>query len=519
MNPDLLNQIPEPLRKQVADDFRAQIEKATAALEIKVHLLSEQLRLLRIKKHGPGAERLNALQLSLLEAEPVVTAAEVEAEAAQPETHKQAGPRPAARKQPVRGALPADMPREQRVIALHPEQCVCGQCGGEKKVIGYEKSERLEVRPLDYYVLETLREKRACPRCEELGVSVAPVPASIVEKGILGDGLVIDVILKKFADHSPLYRQAGAIERDAGVAVSQSTLGSATLRAGELLGPVCAAMRADLLAGAYIQADETPVPVRSERTRGRNHQGYLWEYGRPGGPVVYDFRLGREREGPLKFLGGFNGKLQNDGYAAYDKIGGPGLVHFGCWAHVRRKFHDALKLDPKDARSAGILERIAQLYAVEREARDAGLDASAREALRAERSVGLLREIKEAILDARAGALPQSALGKACAYGLGQWPRLERFAAPGNGIVELDNNWAEQGMRGVALGRKNWLHVGSEDAGPRIAALYSVLETCKRLRINPRDYLADVLPRLADWNSSRIGELTPMAWQRARQAA
>ena len=223
-----------------------------------------------------------------------------------------------------------------------------------------DRSERLNVRPAEYYVLETLREKRACPKCEERGVSVAAVPPSIVEKGILGDGLVIDAILRKFCDHNPLYRQAASIERDAGVPVSQATLGSAVLRAGELLRCVSAAMRAELLAGEYIQADETTVPVRSEKTVGRNHQGYLWEYGRPGGPVVYNFRMGREREGPRSFLGKFNGKLQSDGYQAYDEIGGKGLVHFGCFAHARRKFVDAAKLDPKDEQCAWILEQIRQ---------------------------------------------------------------------------------------------------------------------------------------------------------------
>ena len=451
----------------------------------------------------------------LLDTEPVVCAPEIEAEAALPDSAKTAAPRASGR-QPVRVQLPAGLPREVRVVKLHADLCRCRQCGEEKAVIGYEKSERLNVRPAVYYVLETLREKRACRKCEELGVSVAPVPPSIVEKGILGDELVVDVILRKFCDHNPLYRQAVGLERDADLEVSQSTLGAATLRAGELLQSVSAAMRQELFAGGYIQADETPVPVRSERTKGRNHQGYLWEYGRPGGPVVYDFRMGRERAGPAAFLAHFEGKLQHDGYAAYDKIGGPALVRFGCWAHARRKFHDAWKLDKGDAHSAVILEAVGRLYAVESEAREGDLDAVGRGTLRATRSIPVLMELERLIVRARAAALPQSTLGKACNYALGQWASLGRYAIAGHGIVEIDNNWAENAMRGVALGRKNWLHVGSEAAGPRIAALYSVLESCKRLGINPREYLGDVLPRLADWSMSRIAELTPSAWQRAR---
>ncbi len=506
LDPELLNQIP--------DSIRPRVEAAFLHLQIQNRFLSEALRMERIRKFGPSSERLTTDQVELLTLEPVVTAQEVPSEVARPEPVK--GPETQPRKAPVREALPEYLPRQKRIIHVAPDQCLCGQCGGEKKVIGYDRSERLNVRPAEYYVLETLREKRACPKCEERGVSVAAVPPSIVEKGILGDGLVIDAILRKFCDHNPFYRQAASIERDAGVPVSQATLGSAVLRAGELLRCVSAAMRAELLAGEYIQADETTVPVRSEKTVGRNHQGYLWEYGRPGGPVVYNFRMGREREGPRSFLGKFNGKLQSDGYQGYDEIGGKGLVHFGCFAHARRKFVDAAKLDPKDEQCAWILEQIRQLYAVESEAREAGLDVVGREALRRQKSVGLLKGIQEAIESARADALPQSALGKACAYALGQWTRLARYAEAGNGIVEIDNNWAENAMRGVALGRKNWLHVGSEEAGPKMAAIYSVVETCKRLEINPREYLEAVLPGLGAVTTSRVSDLTPMAWKRAR---
>ena len=180
----------------------------------------------------------------------------------------------------------------------------------------------LACKPVEFYVEVTKREKRACASCEETGVSTAPVPASIIEKGILADSLVVDTIIKKYRDHQPLYRQSVGVRRDANVEISQSTLSSCTLKAGELLLSVVAAMKAELLAGAYIQADETTVPVQSERTKGKNHQGYLWEYSRPGELVVYDFQMGRAREGPANFLEGFDGRLQSDGYAAYGKIGG-----------------------------------------------------------------------------------------------------------------------------------------------------------------------------------------------------
>ena len=313
-----------------------------------------------------------------------------------------------------------------------------------------------------------------------------------------------------------------SIERDTGLIISQDTLSSSVLKAGELLEGIRSAMRDDLLAGGYIQADETTMPVQSQITKGKNHPGYMWEYGRPQGPVVMDFRMGREREGPAKFLAGYDGKLQCDGYAGYDKIGGPEITFFGCMAHARRKFFEASKVDPKDVRCVALVAKVAELYAVESQAREANLDAAGREALRSSVSVPLLAALKAMITKVRPEVLPQSVFGKACTYALNQWGRLERYAAPGNGVVEIDNNWAENSMRGIALGRKNWIQIGSEAAGPKVAAIMSVLETCKRLKVNARDYLADVLPKLSFW-STRPGEaaqpfseLTPSAWQRAR---
>jgi hypothetical protein len=271
-----------------------------------------------------------------------------------------------------------------------------------------------------------------------------------------------------------------------------------------------------LLCGSYIQADETTIGVQSEQTKGRNHLGYMWEYSRPGGPVVFDFRMGRGREGPLKFLGKFSGFLQSDGYSAYDCIGGVGIQYAGCMAHARRGFVDALKLEPSNPDAIGVVGEIAKLYAVEKEAREGQLTHSEREELRKLRSIPVLTSLKEKITALNAKHPPQTAFGKACRYALGQWARLIVFAT--HGEVEIDNNWCENAMRPIALGRKNWLHLGSEEAGPRVAAIISVIETCRRLDINMREYLLDVLPRIPSWPAKRIAELTPMAWA-ARQAA
>lgn len=497
--------------------------KVTAVMALNEQLMTrnrvllENIRLLLIKKFGPSSEHLSDGQLALLELEPGVCAEEVASEAARTEEEKavtppQDPPAP-ARKKPVRGPLPAHLPRVERIVPCPEAECSCAQCGGAKKVIGYEVSERLSLKPIEFFVEVTKREKMACAKCEEMGVSVAPVPPSIIEKGILSDALLIDILLKKYCEHTPLYRQSASLWRDAGIELSQSTMSASVLKAGALLGSIGEAMRKDLLSGGYIQADETTVPVQSKRSKGKNHQAYFWQYGRPGGPVVYEFRTGREREGPKNWLGDFGGRLQTDGYSAYDKIGANSLVYFGCWAHARRRFFEASKINLKDARSVGIVVQIEKLYALEAKARELGLTAKEREALRLEHAVPVLARIKAMVIEARAAAmLPKGPLGRACTYALNQWERLERYAGVGNGCVEIDNNIAENGMRGVALGRKNWIHIGSEEAGPRIAPIISVLETCKRLKINPREYLQDVLPRIANWSSTQIAELTPMAW-------
>jgi transposase len=287
------------------------------------------------------------------------------------------------------------------------------------------------------------------------------------------------------------------------------------MQVGELLRPMSAAMRQELLGGSYLQADETPVDVQSGRVRGKNHQAYLWQYSRPGGPLVFDFRMGRDRSGPKAFLGNFEGLLQTDGYAAYDQVGGPKLVHVACWSHARRKFFEALEANPQDAAAWGIVAHIDRLFAVDGQAREAGLDPPARDALRQVHAQPLVAELKSRVEAARSGALPKSLLAKACAYTLNLWSRLTRFLE--HPEVELSTNLAENSMRPVALGRRNWLHLGSEQAGPRVAAILSVVESCRRLKVPLRDYLGSILPGLGDWPLSRIGELTPAVWASRRE--
>lgn len=469
--------------------------------------MRELRRLDLLEKYGPAGEKLSDEQLELLEREPGVSSAEVEAESERAQLKL---PLKAAKKHPGRQELPAHLPRIEKIIACTPEQCVCGNCGKENSVIGYEKSEQLDVKPAEYFVVVSMREKRACKACEEQGVECAPAPVRIIERSLASDRVVIDTVVSKYADHLPLYRQSAILQREAGIDLSRATLDGWVMRVGELLRPITVAMGQELLSGSYIQADETTVGVQMHDGRGKNHQAYLWQYSRPGGPVVFDFRMGREREGPKRFLSNFEGILQSDGYGAYDQIGGEGIVHAACWAHARRKFFDAVKLNPKDQTSIQIVAQMNELFAIDAKARDGGLSQIDRHLLRLEKSKPLLDQIKAAIEAARAAALPKSALAKACNYTLTLWSRLSRFLEYPE--LELSNNWVENSMRSVALGRKNWIHLGSKEAGPRVAAIVSIVETCRRLSLPIRDYLGSVLPGLADFPIKRVAELTPSAW-------
>jgi len=359
-------------------------------------------------------------------------------------------------------------------------------------------------------VVVSKREKRACKSCEERGVVSAPLPPRIIEKCLASNRIVIDTIISKYCNHTPLYRQSAILERDSGLEVSRATLDGWVLKVGELLIPMVSAMRRELISGTYIQADETPVDVQMHEGRGKNHQAYLWQYGRPGGTVVFDFRLGRGRDGPKQFLGQFEGLLQTDGYAAYDQIGGPRMVHAGCWSHAERYFSEAVQLNPNDSVATPIVARIDELFAIDAEARHQDLSLEARHALRHQQSRPLLDVIRQQIEAARSTALPGGALAKACNYTLTLWEKLNRFLEYPE--LELSNNLAENSMRPVALGRKNWIHVGSSQAGPKIAAILSIVESCRRLKFPVRDYLAAVLPGLADFPIRRLAERTPSAW-------
>ena len=497
-----------PIPSAPADlELIAQLKSKLQYAELRIRLLEERLRLMRIEKYGACGEKLSQAQMQLFGFAPIIREKIEQAEREHAPVHRSTRE---SHKHPGRQELPPNLRRVERILPCPPDQHLCKRCGRETVVIGYEESSQLDVEPAKYFVLVTKREKRACRSCEELGVVSAPLPTRIIEKCLASDRIVIDTVIGKYCNHTPLHRQSVILERDIGLEISRATLDGWVLKVGELLIPMAAAMRRELISGSYIQADETPVDVQTREGRGKNHQAYLWQYSRPGGSVVFDFRLGRGRDGPKRFMGQFEGILQTDGYAAYDQIGGLRMIHAACWSHARRQFFEAVQLNPRDPVATAIVARMDELFAVDTEARRKALTTAARHIRRQEISKPLLDDIRSQIEAAQSFVLPSSALSKACQYTLTLWKKLTRFLE--HPELELSTNLAENSMRPVALGRKNWLHIGSPQAGPKVAAILSVVESCRRLQVPVRDYFSTILPGLADLPIRFLPDLTPAVW-------
>ena len=514
------------LRQTIADQNQkiARNQQALRTSEMRVQKLEEELRLERIKKYGVRSEKLSDLQFQLLDLEPAVSSDEVQGESESgplPEstevnntTDKQ---RRSRQNHPGRNELPAHLKRVDKIIPCAPEQCTCGKCGGNTKVIGYDVSEVLDRKPVEFFVTRIMREKRACARCIEQGVATAPTPVRIAPKSIFSDETIISFLISKYADSVPLYRQRAILLRDLGIDVALSTINDAVLRVGELLIPIVDVMKCDLLAGNYIQADETYVGVQTDEKKGRNHTGYFWQYSAPGKGVVFDFEMTRGKEVPKVFFKNYGGILHTDGYAAYEKdIGADGMIHACCIAHSRRKFIDAVRVQTNANVADPKLERVVVLmdglFAIDREAREQKLSLDDRNAVRQERAPAILTELHALLLEMQQSGsiLPKSAAGQAISYTLNRWEKLTRFIK--HPVIELSTNWAENSMRPISIGRRNWLHLGSKEAGPKIAAIFSIVESCRKLDLPIRKYLADVLPGLADRSIQSLAELTPTSY-------
>lgn len=460
--------------------------------------------------YGRRAESVDPAQLALafeeLEREQALAAPapsdDAEADTGEPLARR-------SRKGHGRKTPPKDLPRERIEHRPAPEDCVCGQCHEAKVVIGETTSLQYDYEPASVRVLEHARLKFACPTCKD-GVVVAPPVEKLVDKGLATAGMVAHVIVAKSGDHQPLYRQAEILAR-AGADLSDSTLLSFFNRGAELLAPVAGAVLEAILAGPFLHADETPVTMKLAPSGTKT--AYLWTY-TDREQVAYQFTTGRGAAGPLAVLDEYTGYVHKDAYAGYDAaMRKGGSTYVACWAHARRYFFDALKAGASTA--ARMMALIAQLYKVEADAKD--LDDGSRRALRQAKSIPILIRIDEEAELQRRTALPKSPMGEALAYLRNQWPGLKRFVD--HGMLAIDNNVAERMIKPVALGRRNWLFAGSEEGGHRAAVCYTLVNSCKQLRLDPFAYVKDVLERVSSHPRSRIAELTPKGWKAARDAA
>jgi transposase len=493
-----------------AQTLQAEVARLTALNERLDHIIAQLRRL----QFGKRSEALDAdqLQLGLEDLEGAAAEVEVAREKADLGLKRER----TRRRREGRPSLPAHLPQVE--VVIEPERTLCPCCSTAMHVIGADVSRRLDVIPAQYRVLVTRRPKYACRACEGAVVQ-APAPARLIEGGLPTERLVAQVLVGKYADHCPLYRQAQGFARH-GIELDRSTLAFWTGYAAAELKPLWRWMRDDLRSSSQLFVDETRAPVL-EPGRGRTRTGYFWAIARDdrgwGGPdppaVVYTYAPGRGAHHAIALLKGYSGILQTDGYGAYKALvdaEGPRnaitLAH--CWAHARRRFFELAKTGSAPIATEA-LRRIAELYAIEAEVR--GQDAETRRVARQKRARPLVEDLKlwlEARLKEVAGRSP---IAEAIRYALSRWIGLTHFLDDGR--IELDTNPVERTIRPIALNRKNSLFAGSHEGAENWAVLATLVECCKLNSVNPTAYLTDVLTRLVNGHrQSRLGELTPWAW-------
>lgn len=412
----------------------------------------------------------------------------------------------APRKKPVRGKLPAHLPREIEIIDLSDEQKPCPCCGGARHLIGEAISEKLDYVPATLKVVETRRPKYACRPCDGQ-IGVAPLPASPIEQGMAAPGLLAHVLVSKFADHLPLNRQEAMLRRQ-GIELPRSTLCDWVLGSAQALRPLYEHLIAAVRNGDILHSDDTPVPLQEA---GGTVKARAWGWVNPTLRLAaYEFTVSREGRHPQSFLTGWEGYLIADAYAGYDRLfANPNLQEVGCWAHARRKFFEVAKTQKTPGLAHEAVHRIAAFYHLDNAWKE--LDSDARRRRRIAEIKPLLDDFHAWMSAHLPGLLPQGPLAKAMGYAANHWQALTRFLDDGR--LPLDNNAAERALRPIALGRKNWLFAGSVRGGEAAAIVLSFVESAKLHQINPYAYLRDVLTRLPSAKAADLDSLLPNLWQ------
>jgi transposase len=465
----------------------------------------EHLKLLILKlkrmQYGPSSERL-ARHIDQLELQLEDLETNRASEPVSPVLESIMAPA-----KPARRPLPARLPRETQT--LEPEEKACPDCGGTLDRLGEDISELLEYVPARFKVIRTVRPKLSCTRCDR--IVQEPAPHRPIDRGLAGPGLLAHVLVAKYADHLPLYRQSDIYERE-GVELDRSTLADWVGGASRILEPLVDSLRRYVLDASKLHGDDIPVPVLAPGN-GKTKTGRLWTYVRDdraagsmeASAVWFAYSPDRKSEHPASHLATFHGTLQADGFAGFNRLYETGsVVEAACWAHVRRKFHDLYEAHASPIAKEA-LERIAALYGIEKEIR--GRPPDERRQIRNARARPLLDSLQDWFKASLSKLSKKSDVTLAIHYALGRWTQLLRYC--GDGGLEIDNNAAERALRAVALGRKNYLFAGSNAGGERAAAIYSLIGSAKLNGMDPEAYLSYVLARIADHPINRIEELLP----------
>ena len=477
------------------------------AAQTKIQALVLELAHLRRMRFGVKSEALSAATRDLFQETLASDIAAAEArlalEAAADTSSAETTPKP-PRSRAGRQPLPDHLPRIEH--RHEPESCTCGKCGGPLVKIGEDISEQLDVEPARFFVHRHIRPQYACRPCEK--VSAAPIPPALIDGGLAAPGLLAWVVIGKYLDHLPLYRLEQIAARDQ-VTLSRSTMAEWVGRIGVALQPLADRLAALLLQGQVLHADETPV-AQLDPGSGKTHRAYLWAYRSNGletGPpiVVFDYQTSRAGAHARQFLTGWSGSLMVDDYAGYKQLFTQGVIELGCLAHARRKFFDLNAAQPNLVAQEA-LTRIGALYAIEARGRDMAVADRAR--LRQEEAQPRLQSMHDWLLVTRAGVANGGGTAKAIDYSLKRWAALSRYATAGH--LPVDNNLVENTIRPIAIGKKNWLFVGSERAGERAAAIQSLLATAKLNGLDPASWLRDTLENLPTCPNSRIDSLLPL---------
>ena len=478
---------------QVAEETISISKKEYERLQAQLAFLTQQLADFKRMAFGTKSERFvpsDTGQTQLFEAEQPSKQPE-------PRLSKTTVRSSPKKQKPVRALLPAHLPRQKEII--EPE----GVAPGARK-IGEEITELLEYNPAKLFVRRIVRPKYATPG--EEGVAIAGLPTLPLPKSNAGPGLLAHILVSKFVDHLPFYRQVNIFKRQQ-VTISSSTMGGWFNGACDLLEPLYQTLEKKVMAADYVQADESPIKVQDSHKQNATHTGYQWLYHAPQEKLVlFKYSPGRARGAPEEALKDFNGILQTDGYTAYNDLKTKGEITLAaCMAHARRKFDKAL--DNDKARAEHVLGLMQQLYHTEAQAREEQMDADQKKNLRQQQAVPVLEKLEAWLADHLHQVAPKSPIGQAISYTINLWPRLKLYAE--NGKLEIDNNLIENQVRPLALGRKNYLFAGSHKAAQRAAIIYSLLGTCKLNGVEPLQWLTDTLSIIPDHKANRLEQLLP----------